>query len=83
MKGYSVDLQTDLVKEQFATIYAPRKQRNRFPENCVSIVLSEAEALAQEDKSKHILAAKVLGPARSSEGINLYYLVHWLVSSET
>jgi len=78
MKGYSVDSQSSLVQEQFATIYAPRKQRDRFPENCVSIVESEQAAIDLQDISRNILAAKVLGPCRSSEGINLFYLVHWL-----
>jgi len=80
MKGYSVDPQTNLVQEQFATIYAPRKQRKRFPENCVTVTETEAEALAMMDRGQDILAAKVLGPCRSSEGISLYYLIEWLES---
>ena len=78
MKGYSVDPQTDLVQEQFATIYTPRKQRKRFPENCVTVVATEEEALSLEDKNQSVFTAKVLGPCRSSEGISLYYLIHWL-----
>jgi len=78
MKGYSIDPQTNLVQEQFATIYAPRKQRKRFPENCVTVADSEKDAITKMDKSKNILAAKVLGPCRSSEGISLYYLIQWL-----
>ena len=78
MKGYSVDPQSDLVKEQFVTIYAPRKQRERFPENCVTIADSEEDALSKEDHDQKIYAAKALGPCRSSEGTSLFYLIHWL-----
>ena len=80
MKGYSVDSQSDLVHEQYATIYAPRKQRDRFPENCVTIVESEQAAIELQDINQNILAAKVLGPCRSSEGSNLFYFVRWLVN---
>jgi len=78
MKGYSVDIHSDKVKEEFVTIYAPRRQRDRFPENCVTIMASETAALAAEDATKKIFAAKALGPCRSSEGLHLFYLVKWL-----
>ena len=78
MKGYSVDLHSDIVKEQFAAIYAPRRKRDRFPENCVTVFACEADAVTAENAEQKIYAAKVLGPCRSSEGLNIFYLVHWI-----
>lgn len=67
-----------LVKEQFALIYTPRRQRNRFPDNCVQVVDSEQAARDGADPDKNLHPAKVIGPSRSSEGLMLYYLVAWL-----
>lgn len=78
MKGYVLDPETSVVKEHFAVIYAPRRHRDRFPENCVEIAESEAEARRLADISNKRYAAKVIGPARSSEGLRLFYLVDWL-----
>ena len=78
MKGYVLDPETSVVKEHFAVIYAPKRHRDRFPENCVEITKSEAEALRLADTSNKRYPAKVIGPARSSEGLRLYYLVNWL-----
>lgn len=78
MKGYFVDEQADIVQECHAIIYAPRKQRTRFPENVVSIVDSEEEAKNNAENEKKYYAAKVIGPCRSSEGFNIFYLVSWL-----
>lgn len=72
------DSQTNLVQEHFAVIYTPRKARGRFPENCVTLYASEAEAISAADAEKNLHAAKVIGPSRSSEGFMLYYLAHWL-----
>lgn len=79
MQGYTVDPQSELVEKQFALIYAPRRHRDRFPENCVQIMQTEQEAIDGEDESQKKYAAIVIGPARSSEGFRLYYLVQWLV----
>lgn len=68
----------ELVKECFAIIYAPRRQRTRFPENCVQIFNSAQEVMENANTSKHFYPAKVVGPSRSSEGFRLYYLVQWL-----
>lgn len=72
------DPQAGLVKEQFALVYTPRRQRNRFPDNCVHVVESEQAARAGADPAKNLHPAKVIGPSRSSEGFMLYYLVAWL-----
>jgi len=72
------DLETDLVQEHFAVVYTPRRQRVRFPENCVTLADSESQAVAQANPEQKRFAAKVAGPSRSSEGYRLYYLVQWL-----
>jgi len=73
-----VDNETSLVKEHYAVIYTPRQDRKRFPENCVELhpTLDAAVDASDPDHNRH--PAKVYGPSRSSEGLMLYYLVHWL-----
>jgi len=66
------------LEERFAVIYTPKRQRNRFAENCVQVVDSEQAALAAAQGQKGLHPAKVVGPSRSSEGFQLYYLVQWL-----
>lgn len=73
-----VNLDHDLVKECFAVVYTPKRQRTRFPENCVRVFSSLHEAIEKSDPDKHYYPAKVIGPSRSSEGFRLYYLIHWL-----
>lgn len=67
-----------LVRQQFALVRAPRGKRQRFPENCVEVVASAAEALQRAEPAHNLHAAEVMGPSRSSEGFRLYYLVRWL-----
>ena len=67
-------------KEQFAVVYAPRAKRHRFSANCVEIMGSEQEAVAQAQPSKDRFAAKVLGPSKSSEGQLIFYLIEWLTT---
>lgn len=78
MKGYFYDKASSVVNEHYAVIYAPRRKRDRYPENCVTVYETEQAAVAQSDSDNNRFAAKVLGPARSSEGLRLYYLVRWL-----
>lgn len=73
-----VDRDSKVVEERAAVVYAPRRTRDRFPENCVEVFDSEADALAAADPGAKRFAARVLGPSRSSEGLRLYYLVRWL-----
>ncbi|MEN8169940.1 MAG: hypothetical protein ABFS08_06925 [Pseudomonadota bacterium] len=72
------DNDASLVGEHYAVIYTPRKTRNRFPENCVTLYGNELEATDAADEDKGLRAARVVGPSRSSEGVMLYYLAHWL-----
>ena len=78
MTRIGLDPETKVVSECFALIYAPRRVRDRFPENCVTVVESEAMALEGADATKNLYPARVIGPSRSSEGFRLYYLVCWL-----
>ena len=78
MARIGLDPESKIVSECFALIYAPRRARDRFPENCVTLVDSEAAALSGADSAKNPYPARVIGPSRSSEGLRLYYLVCWL-----
>ncbi|OGI48503.1 MAG: hypothetical protein A3E57_03015 [Candidatus Muproteobacteria bacterium RIFCSPHIGHO2_12_FULL_60_33] len=78
MTRIGLDPETKVVSECFALIYAPRRTRDRFPENCVTVMDSEAVALEGADPDKNLYPARVIGPSRSSEGFRLYYLVGWL-----
>lgn len=78
MKGIYLDPDSQVVQEHFAVVYAPRRQRNRFPENCVQLCESAAQAQEQCQPDAKYYAAKVLGPSRSSEGLRLFYLIAWL-----
>ncbi len=78
MKGIYLDPDVKVVDERFAVVYAPGRVRGRFPEVCVQIVESEAAALDGANRGKKLYAAKVIGPARSSEGFRVYYLMQWL-----
>ena len=77
MKGFHLE-ESSSVGERFALVYAPRRQRKRFPENCVQVVESEEAALTGANQEKDLFPARVAGPSRSSEGFRLYYLVRWL-----
>jgi hypothetical protein len=77
MKGLHLE-QSATVNECYAVIYAPGRNRKRFPENCVYVKTTEDEARAGADPDKGLYAALVIGPSRSSEGFRLYYLRGWL-----
>jgi len=78
MKGIYVDPESTVVGEHYAIVYAPRRARGRFPEECVQVVDSPSAAVAGAEPTAKRYAAKVVGPARSSEGFKLYYLIEWL-----
>ncbi|MBI3546858.1 MAG: hypothetical protein HY081_09770 [Gammaproteobacteria bacterium] len=82
MARIGIDPDGKVVNECFAVIYAPRRMRDRFPENCVTVVDSEATALQDADPKKNLYPARVIGPSRSSEGFRLYYLISWLDKDE-
>lgn len=78
VKGYHLDPDSELAAEHFAVVYAPRRNRDRFPEMSVRLVASESEARELADEAGKQYAARVIGPARSSEGVKVFYLVSWL-----
>ena len=78
MKGITVDSDSKVVEVRFAVVYAPRRSRGRFSENCVQVVASQTEALELADPDNKYFAAKVIGPSKSSEGQRIYYLDDWL-----
>jgi len=71
----------DPLKQYPALIYSSGRTRNRFAENVVQIVDTEADALAGVSDQGRLRAAVVCGPVKSSEGFRLYYLVRWLGES--
>jgi hypothetical protein len=72
------DEESKLVAQHFAVIYSPQRKRARFPENCVQVMSSAADAIAGADAEKNLYPGLVAGPSRSSEGVRLYYLVDWI-----
>ncbi len=70
----------DRLDEYFATVYGARqgRGRQRFPANTVIQYSSAAEALAAAEGDERLTAAIVCGPSRSSENLELYYLIRWL-----
>lgn len=78
MKGITVDGESDVVQHKFAVVYAPKRSRGRFSENCVFVVDSELDAIDEANVEKHLYAAKVIGPSKSSEGQRIYYLEAWI-----
>jgi hypothetical protein len=78
MRGIYFDPDAPVINEQYAVVYAPRRSRDRFPENSVEIMESESAAREQAAAENKKFPAKVLGPSRSSEGLRIYYVVEWL-----
>lgn len=77
MPGFHLE-ELENLGERYAVVYAPGKHRKRFPENCVYVKESEAQARAEADSAASRFAAVVIGPSRSSEGFRVYYLKRWL-----
>lgn len=78
MKGIYLDSEASVTAEVFAVVYVPGRHRSRYPESNVEVLASAELALAQAVPDKRCYAAKLMGPARSSEGVKLYYLIGWL-----
>ncbi len=81
--GVYFDPEAGIVGEHFAVVRAARGKRQRFPENVVEVMPDEAAARAGAQPQEHRHAAVVAGPARSSEGFRMYYLVRWLEEGPT
>ena len=78
MSDQLINPQGGLVERRYAVVFTPRRKRTRFPENCVELCDSPDQAEAAADPTQNRFAALVYGPARSSEGLRLYYLIEWL-----
>ncbi len=78
MANIKIEAGSDLANEQYAIVYAPGRNRDRFPETCVETVSSEEHAITGSNPESNQFPAKVVGPCRSSEGFRIYYLVNWL-----
>lgn len=59
MSRIPIDPDSDVVEQHYAVIYSPRRHRDRFPDNCVSVVESEDAARAQAEPDKNFYAARV------------------------
>ncbi len=77
VKGYALDPHpsANVAKEEFAVVLIPRLKRERVPANNVRVVDDLQTAMNESNPDKHLYAAKVVGPARSSEGVNLFYII--------
>jgi hypothetical protein len=81
LKGYHLDPhpQANVASEHYAVLNMPRhlakRKRDRCPETNVTIVADKEAAIAQAQRGTTLYAAKVMGPARSSEGCNIYYIL--------
>lgn len=51
------------------------KNRSRCPQSNVTIMETLEQALARARPEQHLYAARVIGPARSSEGCHIFYLL--------
>lgn len=78
VQGYRLDPDGKVAGECFAVVYAPKRTRDRVPEGNVQVVGTEVAARAGADPAKKLFPARVIGPARSSEGVSVYYIVCWL-----
>ncbi len=77
VNGYSLDPHpnANFATEEFAIIRLKSRKRDRIPGTNVTVVASMEEALEGADSAQDLYAAKVAGPARSSEGYLLYYII--------
>jgi hypothetical protein len=73
-----VDPDSKSLRECFALVKTPRKNRARYPAACVTPVAAEQEARARAEPERNLHPAVVFGPSASSEGQRIYYLVRWL-----
>jgi len=77
VNGYKIDThpKANFTKEVFAVVHIPRIKRDRVPASNVEVMDSIEEAIKSAKNREHYYAAKVVGPARSSEGVVLFYII--------
>ena len=78
--GYSLDPhpRANYAKEEFAVIKVKSLKRDRVPSANVEIFATMEDAINNSDPDNNLYAAKVAGPARSSEGLELFYIIQIL-----
>ncbi|HID46826.1 MAG TPA: hypothetical protein EYP34_13880 [Chromatiaceae bacterium] len=78
MQHIVIDPASTSLDQRYALVLSKRRSRKRFPEGCVTVVKTEAEAIDGAKAEDDLYAAVVYGPSPSSEGLRMYYLVRWL-----
>lgn len=78
MQRIIIDPESRSLDHGFAVVRAPKRNRGRFPEGCVTAAADEQTARAGADPARHLYPAEVYGPSVSSEGQRVFYLVRWL-----
>lgn len=80
VNGYKLDPhpKANYAQEEFAIIKVKSLKRDRVPSSNVEIVKDIDEAIAKADRKNNLYPAKVAGPARSSEGLELFYIINIL-----
>lgn len=74
----AIDEEAGRMREQPAVVIVHNAGRKRFAANCVAVADSEEAAKCRARPAHHERAALVIGPSRSSESLDMYYLVRWL-----
>lgn len=80
VNGYSLDPhpRANYAKECFAVVKMKSLKRDRVPSSNVEVVKNIDEAIQKSDRDNNLYPAKVAGPARSSEGLELFYIINIL-----
>jgi len=78
MQKIIIDPDSHSLAQGFAIVRAPKRNRARFPEGCVTLAADEHAARSGADPARHLHPAEVYGPSVSSEGQRVFYLVRWL-----
>jgi len=73
-----VDPDSTAVGELCAVIRSQRRDRQRYPEACVTPVADAETALRMAAGNSKLQPAVVYGPSVSSESQRVYFLVRWL-----
>jgi|GEM_PF-1711900 len=76
-----MDPESRSLRECFALVKTPRRNRFRYPEACVTPVAGKQEARAEAEPAHNLHPALVYGPSKSSEEQRVYYLIRWFVAN--
>lgn len=73
-----IEPSTAVPEEYYALVTTTRRRQTRWAAGCVTLCATAEEAQAARDEARGRRPAIVYGPAISSEGQRVYYLVQWL-----